>query len=113
MDCKYSTAPTPELIKERSALQTEFDLLTTHYTEQLLLQSRSNLYEHSDKAGKVLVQQIRQFTPSTLITCICKYDDDQISNDEQKINNELKVSTRLELFYQSTDLLQISESFME
>ena len=121
LDCKYSTAPTPQLLKERSALQTLFDLLTTHYTEQLVLQSRSNLYKHSDRAGKVLAQQIRQFTPSTLITSIRKYDG-HISIDEQEINKEFKVlysslSTfevvhdppRLELFFQSMDLPQISE----
>ena len=99
--------------------------MTTHYIEQLLLQSRSNLYEHSDKAGRTLAQQIRQFTASTLITSIRKHDG-QISNDEQEINNEFKLfysslytsevihnPSRLESFFQSMDLPQISESFME
>lgn len=116
LDYKYSTAPTPELLKERSALQTEFVLTTTHYTEQLLLQSRSNLYEHSHKAGRTLAQHIRQFTASTLITNIRKHDG-QISNDEQEINNEFKVfysslytsegihdPSRLKSFFQSMDL---------
>lgn len=84
--------------------------MTTHYTEQLLLQSCSNLYEHSDKAGK---------------TSIRKHEG-QISNDKQEINNTFKVfysslytsemihdPFRLECFFQSMDLLQISQSFME
>lgn len=89
-------------------------MLTTRYTEQLLLQSYSKLYEHSDKADKVLAS-----------VSICKHDG-QISNDEQEINNEFKVfysslytsevvhnPSRLACFFQSIDLLQISESFME
>ena len=73
---------------ERLTLQTELDLTTCH-TEQLLLQSRSRLYEHSDKADKLLAQQVRQSMTSTLITNIQKHDG-QISTDEQEINDQFK-----------------------
>ena len=49
--------------------------MTIRRTEQLLFQSFSSLYEHSDT------------TASTLITSILKHKS-QIYNDEQDINNE-------------------------
>lgn len=125
LDSRYSSSPTPDLFKERTTLQTEFDLLTTRHTEQLLLRSRSRLYEHSDKAGRILAQQIRQFTAPTLITSIRKHDG-QISNDEQEINDEFKRfysslyasevvydPSKLDSFFQGITLPRISESFME
>lgn len=68
---------------------------------------------------------IRQFTPSTLISIIRKHDG-QISNGDQDINKELKVfysslytsgvihnPSSVESFFQSIDLPKISEAFME
>ena len=43
LDFKNSIAPMRDFLKERMTLQTEFDLITTRHTEQLLLQSRSRL----------------------------------------------------------------------
>ena len=101
-------------------LQTKFDLITTRNREQLLLQSRSRLYEHSDKAGKFLAQQVRQSMTSTLITNIRKHDD-LISNDEQEMNVEFKRfysslytseviydPSKLELFFQNLNPPQVN-----
>ena len=83
LDLKNSIAPMRDFSKERLSLQTEFDPITTRHTEQLLLQSRSSLHKHSDKAGRFLAQQVRQSMTSTLITNIRK-PDGQISNDLRK-----------------------------
>ena len=120
MDYKNSIAPTRDFLKDRLTLQTKFDLITTRNREQLLLQSRSRLYEHSDKAGKFLAQQVRQSMTSTLITNIRKHDD-LISNDEQEMNVEFKRfysslytseviydPSKLELFFQNLNPPQVN-----
>lgn len=74
------------MFKERTKLQSEIDLITSEQTERLLLQSRSKLYEHSDKSGKILAQQIRKYSTTNIITSI-RRDDGSITKDELEINS--------------------------
>ena len=46
----------PELFKERLALQTEFNLLSTRDAEKMLLKARGLQHEHGDMAGRLLHQ---------------------------------------------------------
>ncbi len=71
---------------ERTKIQTEIDLVTSEQTERLLLQSRSKLNEHSDKSGKILAQQIRQYSTANTIPSI-RRDDGRITKDESEINS--------------------------
>lgn len=59
LDRKYSTSPSPELYKERLGLQSQYDLISTSRTEQLLLRSRGYMYEHGEKAGRLLAHQLK------------------------------------------------------
>ena len=45
LDRSYSESPSPELYKERIALQSKLNLLSTNQAEYLLLRSRSTYYE--------------------------------------------------------------------
>lgn len=59
IDSRYAIDPTPELYKDRVAFQTEYNLLTTREAEQQLLRARGTLYEHGDKAGRLLAHQLK------------------------------------------------------
>uniref|UniRef100_A0AAR2M0N9 Reverse transcriptase domain-containing protein n=1 Tax=Pygocentrus nattereri TaxID=42514 RepID=A0AAR2M0N9_PYGNA len=60
LDGVLSLYPSTNLFKERLALQTEFNLLSTKLTENLLNKSRHKSYEHGEKIGKILAHQLRQ-----------------------------------------------------
>ena len=89
LDRSYSVSPSPDLYKQRLALQTEFDLLYTNETAQLLLQTRHRSYEHGEKAGKLLALQIRKSAASRMITEICAQSGQTIL-DQQDINGEFE-----------------------
>lgn len=59
LDRRYSISPSPELYKERLGLQTQYNLLSTDKTEQHLLRSRGFIYEHGEKAGRLLAHQLK------------------------------------------------------
>ena len=46
LDMKYSHSPSDDILKQRLLLKTEFDLLSTHQAENLILKSRHSSYEH-------------------------------------------------------------------
>lgn len=87
LDRRYSVTPSPELYKERLALQTEFNLLSKNETAQLLLQACHRSYEHGEKAGRFLALQIRQSAASRMITEI-QTDSGQTTIDQQDINKQ-------------------------
>lgn len=89
LDHSYSVSPSPDLYKHRLALQTEFDLLSTNETAQLLLQTRHRSYEHGEKAGKLLALQIRKSAASRMITEI-RAQSGQTILDQQDINGEFE-----------------------
>ncbi len=86
LELKCASKPTPEFFMERTMIQTEIDLVTSEQTERLLLQSRSKLYEHLDKSGKILAQQIRQYLTANTIPSI-RRDDGRITKAESEINS--------------------------
>jgi len=67
LDCRHSTSPSPELYKERLSLQTQYNLISTQKTEQQLLRSRGFIYEHGDKAGCLLANQLKLRSAAQLI----------------------------------------------
>ena len=96
IDHQYSTAPTPELYKDRIALKTQYDLLSTQNTERHLLWSRGHYYEHGDKAGRLLAYQLKCRSASRMIPQI--HNGSQLTIDPIEINNTFKAdrkSTRL------------------
>lgn len=68
LDMLYSVSPSDVLHKQRLTLQMEFDLLSTHHAENLILKSRHKYYEHGERAGKVLAHQLRQRTANQYIS---------------------------------------------
>ena len=88
LDRLYATHKTPELYKERLCLQAEFDVLTTQRTTELLLQTRSQFYEHGDKASKLLAHRLRQESSSHLIPQI--HTNSHNTTEPMEINNAFK-----------------------
>lgn len=52
LDAPLAHSYTPDLFKQRSALQTEFNLITTTQADTRLNKSRHRIYEHGEKTGK-------------------------------------------------------------
>lgn len=67
LDRKYSESPSPELYKERIALQSKLNLLSTNQAEYLLLRTRSTYYEYGEKASRLLAHQLKRQAASRLI----------------------------------------------
>ena len=94
LDVIIANNPLQDLIKQRALLQTEFNLLSTKDTVNLLNKSRHKTYEHGEKIGRILAQQIRQKTASQCIPEI---------NDETKIKstNHSQINNTFYKFYSS------------
>lgn len=88
-DNSLSNANTPDLYKERIRLQTELDLFLTTEAEQLLLRSRGLVYEHGDKAGRLLAHQLKAKSALNQITQIID-ESGSMASDLDKINYTLK-----------------------
>lgn len=59
IDRSLATTNDSDKYKERLKLKTELDLLLTTEAERLLLRSYGSLYEHGDKAGRLLAHQLK------------------------------------------------------
>lgn len=90
IDQQYALDQAPELYNQRLELKTKFDLLTTYHIENLLLKSKSTYYEHSEKTGKLLANQLKGIRAKQLITNI-HTDSGDITRDLTKINNTFKI----------------------
>lgn len=88
LDAIYSASPSPDLYKERLSLKTEFEVLATDHTTEMLLKSRHTYYEHGDKASRLLAYQLRQTSSSHQIPQIRTSSGSTI--DPKKINDEFK-----------------------
>ena len=62
LDEVLAHSSSPELFKQRIALQTEFDLITTKQTENLLNKTRHKMYEHGEKNRENLGSSIATAT---------------------------------------------------
>ncbi|KAI5085871.1 hypothetical protein C0J45_1157, partial [Silurus meridionalis] len=70
LDCLYSVSPSPELYKERLNLQVQYNLLLTNKTEWCILRARGYIYEHREKAGRLLAYQLKSKAASQIISQI-------------------------------------------
>ncbi|KAG7522338.1 hypothetical protein JOB18_019938 [Solea senegalensis] len=89
IDRQYSASPTPELYKNKLDLQTKYDLLSSEKTERMLLKSRGFVYEHGEKAGRLLARQLKCKSSDQLITQIQK-ENGELTTDPLEINNTFK-----------------------
>jgi len=85
VDTQYSTAPSPELYKRKLDLQTQYNLLSTTKTERLLLKSRGYIYEHGEKAGRLLAHQLKCRSAAQQIPQIRKLNG-ELTIDPEEIN---------------------------
>lgn len=85
IDREYNYSPSQDLTKKKKSLslQTEFNTFSTQQAEYLNSKSRQG-YEHSEKAGCLLAHQLRRQSANQAIPVI---------------NNELHVTTTLELIH--------------
>lgn len=65
---EYCNGSTPDLFKEWLKLQTEFDLLSFHQVEYLLLRTKSNFNERGEKVRKILANQLKGSRAKQLIS---------------------------------------------
>lgn len=89
IDSRNAQSPSLDLDKERLKFKTEYDLLTSHYIENLLLKNRSTVYEHGDKAGEILARQLRGARAKQLISGI-RSEEGAIITNQQEINDTFK-----------------------
>lgn len=89
IDRQYSISPTSELYKDRLTLQTQYNLLSTEKTERDILRSRGHVYEHGEKASRLLAHQLKSKSASKQIFQI--YNTSQeITLNPTEINNTFK-----------------------
>jgi len=86
LDRKYSESPSPVLYKERIALQSKINLLSTNQAEYLLLRTCSTYYEYGEKASRLLAHQLKRQAASRLIPQVRDQDQNLITN-QKEINN--------------------------
>lgn len=83
LDRRCSMLPSPELFEERLGLQTEFNLLSTKDAEKMLLKARGTLYEHGDKAGRLLAHQMKGKMASQQISQITNNSGSLVTNPSE------------------------------
>ena len=89
LDHQCSTSPSAELAKERLSLQTELNLLSTRDAEKMLLRAQGTLYEHGDKAGRLLAHQLKSRQASRQIPQITN-NSGSTTTDLLEINNTFR-----------------------
>lgn len=120
IDESFSVTNTPDLFKERLKLKTELNLLLTTEAERLILNSCGLWYEHGDKAGHILANQLRAKQVSNQIIQI-RDESDTVLSDPVKINASFKSfyshlyesespneETQMNDFFQKLDLPRLS-----
>lgn len=89
LDTLCAHSPDPNTFQKRTALQSEFNLLSTHHIEQMLLRSRQSFFEHGDKPSKILASQLKQQSTRNFIRQI-RVQDGSLTTDPLEINNCFK-----------------------
>ena len=85
IDHQSSASPTPELYKTKLNLKAKYELLSSDKTERMLLKSRGLVYEHGEKAGRMLAHQLKCKSSDQQIPQI-KRENGEITTDPLKIN---------------------------
>lgn len=125
LDRQYAQSPSPTLYKERLRLQTEFNLLSSRQVEGCLMRSKSDFYEHGEKTGKILANQLRGVRAKQLIAGV-RTDSGDTTSDQKVINDKFKLfysnlytsdSTAclsdMETFFNSVDIPSLSSDMRE
>lgn len=102
----YMPHPRPQIYKECLSLQSEFDILMTRRTTDLLPRARSTYFEHGNKASRLLAHQLRKAASSNQIP--------QIQTDSGITTNPLKINSVFKELYMSlysSELTSNSSSF--
>ena len=89
VDRLYALQPTPELYNRRIELKAKFDILITHQAQNLLLKSKSTFYEHGEKTGKLLADQLKARRTKQTITNI-RTVSGEVTADPGQINNTFR-----------------------
>lgn len=90
VDRQYAQSPSSALYKERLRLQTEFNIISTRQVEGCLIRTKSVFYEHGEKTGKILANQLRGVRAKQIIPGV-KTDNGNTSSDSKRINDVFKV----------------------
>jgi len=93
LERQYVNNSSPNLLKERLLLKTDFDTLSTVTTEEMLIKSRHTCYEYGEKANKLLAHQLRQSSASHIIQAIKVHNT--LLSDHYEINNSFLEFYRL------------------
>lgn len=88
LDRRHATAPSADIYRERIALQTEFDTLSSGAAEELHLRSRQEFYEHGERASKLLCHQLRRSSEAGFIAEVDTPGG--ITTDQKGINDQFK-----------------------
>lgn len=91
VDKVCATAPTPELFKQRTMYQAEFDMLSTGLAERALLKNRHRSYEYGEKPGRALAYSLRQMSTSYVIG--------QIESETGLVSDPSDVNRQFSEFY--------------
>lgn len=89
IDKQHASAPSSELYKERLLLKTEYDISIASQMQDMYVRSRSEHYEHGERAGKLLSHQLKKSASANQITEIA-LDDGSVTCDQRKINEQFK-----------------------
>ena len=73
LQSSYAENPTEKILKNINKIKAQLDTLIDQKTQFLLLRLRQNHFEHNDKSGKFLANQLKQNKEKHTITTIhCK-----------------------------------------
>lgn len=85
MDQQHSVSPSSDLYQQRLILQTEFNLISTKQSEQMMFKSRQSWYEYGERASKMLAHQLRK-SESTHVIPDIKTQSGHTTTEPTEIN---------------------------
>lgn len=118
LDSLLAVTNTPDLYKERLRLKTELDVLLSTEAERLL-HFHCSLYEHGDKAGRLLAHQLKARQASKIIQI--RDESGMVVTDQTEINTSFNLfyrqlyesqspsdETQMDAFFLKLDLPRVS-----
>lgn len=110
IDQSQSALPSEALWKERTLLQTEYDLIMNERAIETQLRSQQQYYEHGERASRMLSHQLKQKAAASYISSI-KNDNGDVFTNQKNINKQF-VSFYKELYSSDhCDSMQIENFF--
>lgn len=89
LDSAYAASPDPGIYKKRLKLQSDFNILSSHQAEKLLLKAKHAFFEHGDKPIKLLALQLKEKSAQNLISKI-RSSDGHLITDPVSITKHFK-----------------------